>query len=268
MKTRHRIFTILVILFADIAIAQRDPFEADWRLNATHDLQVLGWSEDEDYYAIRLYSFRFEENYLIEGGESLPRDCEGYVTHTGKKFDGALSIHIFHGNRIVANHSIQDSEECTPIAVAKERLRQARLTLKKYEIRLELPGEKIVLENDRFVIRDQTREPYTIEYKLNIVKTPDPSNPDYEQHMGSHGLSLISENSHQVVLKKAFNERFNVTLLHSRSMGIDSAYLSPSKEKILIYCYTDDSGMTHKYRALWLLGIIELMNGLLKAYYD
>lgn len=268
MNIRLFISIFILTILTNIAIAQKSPFEVDWRLNAIHDLQVLGWSDDENYYAIRLYSIRFEENYLIEGRESLPKDCEGYIMHTGRKFDGGLSLHIFYRNNVIENHPIQDLEECTSIAIAKKRLRQAKSALKKYKIRTESPGENLMLENNRIIINDEDRGQYVLEYKLAIVKTLNPSTPDYEQHTGSHELRLVSKNVNQLILKKTINERFNVTMLHRRVLGIDSAYLSPSKEKILIYCFTDDSGMTHKYRALWLLAMLEWRYGTLKVCFD
>ncbi|HUV31424.1 MAG TPA: hypothetical protein VMY05_10095 [Acidobacteriota bacterium] len=251
-----RIASALVFTFVlryGSASAQYDPFEKECALGCSQDMQVIGWSQDEEYYAVRLYCLYTDSNPMV-GGYPLPVDCEGYVSHVGKAYNGGLSIHIFHGGQVVENHPIQDADTCTPLPVARERLKKARAALKSYGICLTNPGRILYPEDNRVVVDDSTQGSYTLVHTLDVQYLPDSGYVDGEIHRGSQSLSLLTGGDTVEVLHREINEEVPVTSGYTKSRGCEVFCVSPSGDRILVLGYTKTFSYAGQSRCLWLWG--------------
>lgn len=263
---RKALFPALVLvlsLSAGLARAQTDPFDVDFYLLADQELEVIGWSEDENYYAVRLYSLRSDRHFMYEGGETLPRDCEGYVSHAGEKFNGSVSIHVFGTGGILENFPIQDLDTCTPLDKARERLHKAKEVLGEYGISLDRPGTKLARREDTFHVQDSLNAPYDLEYCLDLSEVPQGG---FELHQGRHELYSVVGGVREKVLDRRIEELFSLGSGHAIKRGVVSVFVSPSKNRVLVYCYRRESSISYLYKKLWLFGILQWENGELKAH--
>jgi hypothetical protein len=243
------------------AFSQYDPFHIECTRTCRQEMQVIGWSADESFYAIRLYSFLTDDHYLMEGGYLLPKDCEGYVTHQGKQFNGGLSIHIYHDYRIWENHPIQVIDSCTPLNVARERLRRAKVALKKYGIQLKNPGKVLTFTNNEVTVYTEAAGSFTLKYELSVVANPDSRYADTYIHTGFHRLYMVTSDTSQVVLEKSISAEIGTTSGYGVDRGIYAAFLSPSQKTILVYCFTHEASWSLDSRCPCLFGVLRWEDG-------
>jgi hypothetical protein len=107
----------------------------DQKARTTLEVQVLGWSADEQRYALRVYDLT-----ELFGDEAGPPACKAYVDHKGEKFLGGLSFVLYEGPRRIGAWRIQDAKKCTPPEVARQRLTEAKAALEKEGIDFKATG--------------------------------------------------------------------------------------------------------------------------------
>lgn len=95
-------------------------------------IQLLGWSGDEQRFAVREY----DHTDLGESGMDEATPCPGYVDHEGKPFIGSLTLSVYEKGTQRASFPIQDGNACTPPKEAKARLTRAKQALAKLGIDL------------------------------------------------------------------------------------------------------------------------------------
>jgi hypothetical protein len=124
----------LLLLLPGTALAKDKVPGLDELEASTQEVQLIGWSQDERRYALRVYDLQD-----LMGEEDPPPYCKGYVDHTGKKFRGGLSIVLYEGGKRIGSWRIQDWK-CTPPEKSRERLAQAKAALVEQGIDLTATG--------------------------------------------------------------------------------------------------------------------------------
>ncbi|WP_224250180.1 hypothetical protein [Hyalangium gracile] len=138
-------------------------------------LQIIGWSADEQRFAVRVYT---DETTGMEA-EDEPF-CPGYVNHQGEKFRGSLMLGVYDKDKKPTWFDIQDSGECTPPKKAKERLEKAKKALAALGIDLaqKKPGTELTPDKKgQLTIKEGPGSPYTLEAENQVKETIKGKNP-------------------------------------------------------------------------------------------
>lgn len=123
-------------------------------------IEPIGWSEAGHVVALRVF-------YGSERFDQLP--CPGYVDANGKPFLDGLAIVVLRDEVVLHSFVIQapvEKEKCTPIAVAKERLEQAKKAMDELGIDRTAPGAVLSVTSDiTNVTARKTNEALTTHWK-------------------------------------------------------------------------------------------------------
>jgi hypothetical protein len=106
------------------------------------DLQLVGWSKDEQQFAVRVYARTDPDGDALREPEPY---CPGYVDHRGKKFRGGLMLQSHDGKQFTGAWHIQDSNPCTPPETVRDRLAQAKAALSEQGIDLSAVGSTVLV---------------------------------------------------------------------------------------------------------------------------
>ena len=106
----------------------------------TSRLTVIGWSADERFAVVRVFS--------LLSPEEPTAFCAGYVDDKGKPFLGSLAFFVLEGSTLSARLPIQDGTDvagkredgCTPPGIASQRLAAAKKKLAAMGVDLGKPG--------------------------------------------------------------------------------------------------------------------------------
>jgi hypothetical protein len=127
-------------------------------------LEILGWSSDEQRFALRVY------DDTSSPGDS-EKSCPGYVNHKGNPFTGSLKLGVYEQGKEPIWFPIQDAGKCTPPKKARERLDKAKQELARLGIDLgqKQPGTQLGLDSKgKILVKEGPGAPYTFEYEQQV----------------------------------------------------------------------------------------------------
>jgi hypothetical protein len=141
MSRRSSFLLALVLLCSGGALARgRAAPKVDDASDVVEDLQLIGWSQDEQRFALRVYDLAdLDGDDLSEP----PPYCPGYVDLRGKKFRGSVMLQAHDGKQFTGAWNIQDVQPCTAPETARERLAQAKANLEQQGIDLSAVGSTV-----------------------------------------------------------------------------------------------------------------------------
>jgi hypothetical protein len=244
--------------------AAQDPL-VDGRGN--HELQVIGWSADDQRFAVRLYERDIETFEPVK----KPLVCEGYVDHRGKRFRGTLRLRVYEGDRVVANHVIQQKEPCTPTDKATARLAAAKEDLARLGIDLTRTGtvravpwvvdNRLSIEERgklkaSMVVKQGPGAPYTLQFVNNLRFVM--GEGGFDNHAsGKQQVYLRHEGKRRQVAERAVKAVFMTAMAGHWEAGFSEVIISPSGQKLVVVGYERDSSMRHRARMLRLVGVVD-----------
>lgn len=121
------VLVALLLLTSNAALAKDKPApKPDVFKGMPEHLQLIGWSKDEEWFAVR--------KYLLSTASEDDEGCPGYVNHRGKQFNGGLSIVLYEGSHKSQSWAIQDERRCTPPEEARDKLAAAKAALAQRKI--------------------------------------------------------------------------------------------------------------------------------------
>ena len=140
----RRIAFAWIVAWATAGAARADA-EGLTRLmsGTTSRLTVIGWSADERFAVVRVFS--------LLSPEEQTGFCAGYVDDNGKPFLGSLAFFVLEGSTLSARLPIQDGTDaagkredgCTPPGIASQRLAAAKKKLAAMGVDLGKPGSLV-----------------------------------------------------------------------------------------------------------------------------
>jgi hypothetical protein len=227
--------------------------------------QVIGWSADEQRFAVRVYTLTSDCHGHEEGKDVF---CKGYVDHGGKPFHGGLRLLAFERDRLVASLPLQDAEKCTPPKVAEARLAEAKKKLAALGIELERPGSELSRERGRprYPVAEGRSAPYMLEYVKNVREKVEPEGTQETWLRGAQELHVQRGNQRERVWARKLDRRFSRAEGGVWEVGASRVFLSPSGETVVVLGYEYEGHGREMRHALRLLAVLSWAGGALEAY--
>ena len=240
-------------------LGQHYPFEG--RQKARPEMEVIGWSKNENYFAVRFYYKVNDYGGTLHEG----RDCRGYRTPGGERFRGRESILIFYRNRVLEEYPIRDLLRCTSNKTAERRLVKAEDAMDRYSIRKGFPGERIPAIRNRITIRNSKLGSFLLTYRLRSKFWE--GKASIKEFTDTHLLYLSNGAYKQKVYSFTETGNYLGAMAFGKMTRLDAAYVSPSKKIILIYCRTALKGV-YGINKLWSLTALYKDEGGIQAPRD
>ncbi|SES81421.1 hypothetical protein [Stigmatella erecta] len=253
-------FCLCALLLPSAVRAAQDPLATG---QGEHAAQVIGWSDDEKRFAVRLYARAPPASPQLE---REPETCEGYVNSEGHPFRGSLTVLAYEGGRLLSSFPIQEAGPCTPLTQAQERLNAALKRLEALGIRMGPPAKELLFtpEIGGLRVEDGPQAPYTLEYAERIV--PQPSKPKQSLQRGSleQELSVLKEGTRTKVLSRRTSYEYSAAAAGYWRPGLDRIFLSPSGRTLVVMGAERVGNLSGGRKALRLLGVLAWSGGQLK----
>jgi hypothetical protein len=236
-------------------------------------LEILGWSSDEQRFALRLYD---EED--SEGEEGKPY-CPGYVDHQGQSFHGSLKLGVYEQGKKPTWFPIQDSGKCTPPKKARERLDKAKQELARLGIDLsqKQPGTRLGPNaKGQVTVNEGSGAPYTFEYEQQVktsVKDKGRTQKAKTQEDEEEALEdefRVNEMKGELVVfvrkgdarTKLFSEPVYATFIpghgEQHDVRLANVWLSPSGKRAVFISATHDGHPRDSKHTLRILGMVSV----------
>jgi hypothetical protein len=233
---------------------------------AHQSLQVVGWSADEQRFAVR----RFE---LEEGDPSMGDDeesfCPGYVDHEGKKFRGALKLAVYEKGKQLATYSIQDAGTCTPPKLARARLDRAKQELAKLGIDLKQkePGTELLPGEDATItVSEGPGAPYTLEAEEQVKETnlkgralteEEENDAHSERRVKGQLLVFLNQGGkRRQVLSQKVDGSYTPMMAGHHWTKLARVWLSPGGRTVVVISETSSGNMRGASQSLDVMGVL------------
>ncbi len=239
-------------------------------------VQFIGWSADEQRYAVRVFSLDDVE-YSSEFFDDIERAkmekvhtynasrqdkdgyCKGYVDHQGKRFRGGLELRVYEGGKKVLSLPIQDQPRCTDGKVAATRLAEAKKKLAELGIDTGRPGKDHPLESGKRVdITPEKQPPYALEYVDNVQDLSSDDDVGVAKYNGTLDLYVHREGKKEKVFSRKVKKEFRLDMGARDNEALASAHVSPSGDRVVVLGSRIEGGMRGGYsselRLVTLLG--------------
>ncbi len=243
--------TVLVLLSLP-AQASKDPLA---RGTEDHEAQVIGWSADEQRFAVRLY---LRDPSSFERRDDEPIACAGYETHEGKPLRGGIVVLAYEGSRLLATFPILDRNTCTPLDEARKRLEVAKKKLGARGIDLDAPGKSFrpVLNSPTVTVEHGPQAPYSLEYVERIPSQE--TNPKSGDARGTaeQELHLRKGDARQKVHARKTSFTYSTRMSGHRLTGVDQVVASPSGKTLVVLGHEVVGNMASRRKSLRLLGVL------------
>lgn len=238
-------------------------------------LQVIGWSADEQRFAVRVYD---EERQSTKEEEF----CPGYVNHRGERFLGSLKLGVSEPGKTPSWFPIQDDGKCTPPKKARERLEKAKQELARLGIDLERKQPGTELKPDvkgRVALSEGPGAPYTFEFEQQVTlsvkgkdkadtgkaktqeELEDEAHADkFREHevKGDMVVFVRKGTERQKLLSEPVNGTSTPGNGEFHEVRLHSVWLSPSGKRAVFISGTIDGGHQDSTRVLRILGVVGL----------
>ena len=232
------------------------------------NLQVIGWSEDNAYHAVRVY-YKLDK---FTGSCGETPNCKGYITHEGKRFQGGLKIYLFHRAKLIEKFHIYNNpvscpmtcqffpENCTPISEARKNLNLAKASLKKYGIDLKIKGTTLQKkENTVFLDKNNLLH---ISLKAKTQHFPD---GDFATVKYTYTIFHKEGDDKRLLFSQDENGSYNPDWGQAPAIELLKAVSSPNNKIIFIYCTRT---ATRLNATPFVLTTLYHENGSLKSIHD
>jgi hypothetical protein len=230
-------------------------------------IQLLGWSGDEQRFAVREY----DHTDLGESGmDEPPPPCPGYVDHEGKPFTGSLTLSVYEKGKQRDSFSIQDGAPCTPPKEAKARLAQAKQALAKLGIDLKQKKVGTELTPDaegRIRVNEGPGAPYTLvaEHRQPPKKKAaaqeaessaeeDPNVPVEVNY--SLVVSVDKDGKRRQLFSRKVEGTYTPMLGGRYSTELNRVWLSPTGQTLVFITLTSSGNMRGREESLEVLGAL------------
>lgn len=232
-------------------------FKDECKLSSHQQAQIIGWSEDEEYFAVRLYTLRTEEHFETDAGTGKPKDCPGYVDHNGEPFNGGLSIHVFKANRLVRSIQIQAADSCTAPSRARDSLLAAKSAMRQIGIDLTRPGRCLEVRGESQEEREFTSGGMSFIFVSDIQSEPDSQHVDYAHSRGAQNLFIVGEPDTSKIVSSKINREIPRTDGYYEKYGLDSAWESPSGKRLVLFDFVHRTSYILESTCLSLFAVLE-----------
>jgi hypothetical protein len=257
---------VLSLLLARPSLAKEESVASG---SYSFKVQLIGWSQDEQRFALRVFS----EPEVFEGigsddeDDKKPKDpwmgedgfCKGYVDHQGKPFSGSLALHVFERGKRVARLPIQDEGKCTPPKKAAERLAEAKKKLAALGVDLALTGTEFLSKagTSQLDVKQGERAPYT----LRIIDEPLPEKePEDGEDMVWFRTTLkllLQRGDKQTPLwEKKINKKHSI--MSGYQHFVSHVYVSPSAGQVALLTTLYQGDMRDRKESVWISSIVDI----------
>ncbi|EAU62582.1 hypothetical protein STIAU_6707 [Stigmatella aurantiaca DW4/3-1] len=226
--------------------------------------QVMGWSQDEKRFALRLY---VRVQRPGQEGQTAPEACEGYVTPEGNPFHGSLSLLAYEGTRLLAQMPIQDAGACTPLSEAQKRLDAATKRLETLGIRLGNPSNELFFSGSGSLrVQEGLQAPYSLEYIERILpQAPEPKS-GMQRGTLEQEVYVIKAEARKKVLSRRSAYAYATGAAGYWRPGTDRVFVSPSGKTLVVMGAERVGNLSGGHRSLRLLGVLSWLGETLKPY--
>lgn len=251
---------VLSLFLAPPALAAEPAEDVLVRGYNEFDLQLIGWSQDEQRFVFRIYARPNPYETGDYGGgeeeeEQKPKDpwmgkdgfCKGYVDHRGKRFHGSLTMVVFEGMKRVVSLPIQDEETCTSPEVAATRLAEAKKKFAELGLDLTRTGTGSGLKRGtRVAVKEGRLAPYTLEFE-DKTRRDDIEGTNSVRHHGVQRLFVRKGSARKQLLEHKSDKTFDATMGGDDTEQLSQVFVSPSGERVVVLGFERNGGMRGGY---------------------
>ncbi|MDC0707774.1 hypothetical protein POL68_04770 [Stigmatella sp. ncwal1] len=251
---------VCALLLPPAAFAVEDPLAKG---QGDHVAQVIGWSQDEKRFALRLYA---HAQRPAQGVETAPEACEGYVNPEGNPFHGSLAVLAYEGTRLLALFPIQDEGACTPLSEAQRRLDAATKRLASLGIPLGSPSKELLFSSGPGSLQVQAgpQAPYRLEYVERILpQAPEPKS-GMQRGTLEQELYVIKAEVRKKVLSRRTAYAYSTGAAGYWRPGLDRIFVSPSGKTLVVVGAERVGNLSGGRKSLRLLGVLSWVGETLK----
>ena len=220
------------------------------------ELQPIGWSSNEKYWAARSYFLRTDDCYLFDGCMDSPRNCAGYVSHSGEPFNGGFSFYIFCQDALIEKYEIQSIYSCTPWKKAKDRLQKAKVRLFEYGIDLKEEFQFVISEDNEVRFEAPDGNIQKLIYKDCLSR----SKMDTRLFLaGERKLLLIPTQlaCSTELYSDNFMEEIQEGMGYLLRFGLYGVFTSQTNTKLVVLGYRDERCIFFRNTSIFIFGVFE-----------
>ncbi len=233
------------------------------------ELQLIGWSQDEQRFVFRVYTApnpdleQDEEERAKDPWRGKDGFCKGFVDHRGKRFRGGLSLVVFEGMKQVASLPIQDDEDtCTPPEVAASRLTEAKKKLAELGIDLTRTGLESPLKKGKPVsVKEGRLAPYALEFEDKTRKDAIEDTEEVRYH-GVQWLYVRKGSTRKQLFEKKFDMKYATAVGVVDTESLSQVCVSPSGERVVVLGLQTGESMRGSERTWRVRGLVSLPESL------
>lgn len=254
MKIRIETLLIIVLYFSCLLAGNRLYDDKDKNNFDIQKLQVIGWAENEKYWAARTYYLRSDSCYLLYEADWLPKKCKGYIDHNGKAFTGGLALLEFFDDSLNNKWTIQDISKCTNISDARAALEQAKKSILAHGIELGKDGDQFnSVDFNRF--KAANGQEGTIYYYDSLRRVKEGTQLFLR---GKQFLSLQIDSSElKTVFKVEFNEEILEGMAFDLFFKLYKVFSSPTGNRIAVFGSRRESFISWRRNSIFLFGVFD-----------
>jgi hypothetical protein len=263
MSQCSSVLVALLLLTSSAALAKDKPApKPDVLKGMPEHLQLIGWSKDEEWFAVRKYIL------TDDAGVRDDEFCSGYVNHRGKPFHGGLSIELYKGGIESQSWEIQSDHGCTPPEKARDKLAAAKAALAQRGIDPSVIGTVVpVSRKDRFASTGQLTLPsgpwkgQTLEVEEAFEITNRTENEEVmlasTEAKATFTVSLRSGKELTQLAEYPLSDSYN-SENGSWSPSFEAIVLSPSGERFVAIGHLSEGHMRGGSKESFVFGLVEL----------